>query len=419
MIQTLSDVFTNREELLGIVDKRNDRPGSFLCAYDRSVMDGVVVLPDLVAQKFLEINYLLGTHFAPGYMPGIGMSTGDVVDLEGKTFLTFIYGVLVYNVMTFHMIRKDEKLYQEWEQKNAEFDRRVLQLIGEVRQVSEDCFGIGRLKESRQWNETYVGWKYLGVPDKTFVEALKLVADACNVAGSEILQKRALALAAELQPYTVFQDLMAKIREECHHKGFPIVRDGMLVLNAPAASGGASVHTNNAGDDLRSALPNQNDFLMVGGQAGTLEIAHIGGGKLQGESYIMLPPQSTFFADVKAKVDSDEELKQKWAEVSHSVSLLHASDDWTVATMPCKQAVVKEIVPGLIQNRVLGFHLDLMTGKSTRTMHLRPVIAEAAFLASQDVISRYGCDVLRRNWQDVLIETSDSYGKLRSVFDAE
>ena len=132
----------------------------------------------------------------------------------------------------------------------------------------------------------------------------------------------------------------------------------------------------------------------------------------------MLPPQGTFFTAVKAKIDASDELKQKWSELAEGDNLAQATQEWTTATAPYKQGVVKDIVPNLIASRVLGFHLDLVNSKATRTMNLRPIIAEAALPASQGVIDQYGCEVLRRQWESVLIELKDGYSGLRSVFDA-
>jgi hypothetical protein len=352
-------------------------------------------------------------------MPAVGMSTGDVRELEkGRFFLTMSAGILVANNMTFQMIREHEQLYCSWEQRCAELDKQVREYLADVRKVSENCFGIERLKDSQKWNKTYVGSHYIGVPDGNFVEALVALANLCQgKEGAEKLCKRALRLADVLQPYTTLQKLMWEIRKKCSHKGFPIICDDMLMLNAPAASGLSSIHTKNAGDDLRRALPTASDLVIIGGQAGTTQVPHFGGGDLQGEGYTMLLPKDAFFATVRANIDASEELGQKWLKLAKAEGLSSATQDWMIATAPFKRDAVKEIVPNLVASRVLGFHLDLMAGKSTRTMHLRPVIAEAALLAGQSVVDQYGCQVLRRNWENVLVETKDSYNGFRSVFD--
>ncbi|MBI4049973.1 MAG: hypothetical protein HY398_00820 [Candidatus Doudnabacteria bacterium] len=178
------------------------------------------------------------------------------------------------------------------------------------------------------------------------------------------LARVASAIVRDLEPYSIFQSFMNELRRETGHKGFPRVRNGMLLFNTPAASGGATMHTYNPSDDVEDIVPSQNDLFMIAMQAGNVPGAmHIGGGSCQGEHYWMLPPRTPFFPRVQERVNADPELNRVWGEVAQfggtKAEKFTGSSEWLKATQEIKDDVIKEVVPELIGQRVLGFHVDM------------------------------------------------------------
>src|SRR5687768_6102049 len=82
--------------------------------YDTAEMDGVVVWPDAVALRFLELNYTFGTHFMPNGLPGIGETTADLISGDGKTSLILPIESALANVVALHLVRQEEGLYRRW-----------------------------------------------------------------------------------------------------------------------------------------------------------------------------------------------------------------------------------------------------------------------------------------------------------------
>jgi hypothetical protein len=77
--------------------------------------------------------------------------------------------------------------------------------------------------------------------------------------------------------------------------------------------------------------------------------------------------------------------------------------------------VVKEIVPAIVSERVLGFHVDLNSRKETAL--IRPIISESYFAKERGAVKDSGLGVINPGFSDLLFETSKGYGKVKSVFD--
>ena len=414
-MQTLCDVIENRGELLRCLEIIRDQRQSSFNVFNSVDMDAVVVLSDLVAQRYLELNYVYDTHFAPGRLSGIGLSTSDIITHEGKTYLTVNLSVMGSNVAALHLLREHDLLYVEWHNRREEMEDKIMDFLHKVYDLRSDFFGIEELKLFVGF-ESPVGWSDVGTPSIDFIKILEMFSETLiqrRKKGMRPLARLSRSLASELWPYSIFQDFMKKLRTEIGHKEFPRVKNGMLQFNTPAASGGAVMHTHNPSDDLHKAMPSYNDLFLVASQAGNTGVTHIGHGSVKGEHYFMLPPMGHFFSLVQEQVDVDLGLAELWEEVSGSKEKLKPGlKRWFEATKGIKEVVVKEIVPKLVEERVLGFHVDMVSKKGVAL--LRPVVSESHLQRHASSVN--GLQVLHKNFVSVLVETGKGYGEIKSVF---
>ena len=110
MIKSLSDVIGNRNLLISQLEQHGKSEDGKSDLFDSARMDGVVVIGDLVMKRYLECLYVYNTHIAPHCLPGVGISVGDILNHEGKDYLTLSYGVMATNVVALHSIRKHEAI---------------------------------------------------------------------------------------------------------------------------------------------------------------------------------------------------------------------------------------------------------------------------------------------------------------------
>ncbi len=415
-MQTLSEVVRNRSKIEAAIGERGEEGFAGTKLFHTVRMDGVVIFTDDIACRYLEANYKMNTHLVPHRLPGVGLSTGDIKTHEGKTYLTVDFNVMVANCFALHLIRPHEARYVEWTEQAESYNREIKSLIGAVQLADASCFGI---KELATFTHTTspVGWSDVGTPSSELLTALTGLAGHLirrRKKGMRKLSHTASMLVSRLKPYSAFEDVMSHIRKEAGHKGFPRVHNGMLTLNVPAASGGATLHTHQPSDDLLSAIPSSNDLTLIAAQAGTIPLMHIGAGSLEGEHYFMLPPKSPFFARAQEKLDADNRLDTLWQVLGsrREFASQRVLSEWLKETAPLKGEVIKDVVPGLVAERVLGLHVDLRTQKGTALV--RPVVAESHFNAHRDAATHL--TAIRPEFSDMLGCIGDTYGTVSSVF---
>lgn len=419
-MQTLSEVLEGSEKVVRAVQAEGNARGmGGMKLFDSTRMDGCVVFPDNIAARYLEANYTVNTHLVPHRLPGMGLSVGDIVTHEGKTYLTMDVGVMAANVAALHLIRPHEVRYVEWREKDDELNKQLRNLIGRVQLHDNKCFGIEELRTFTRTSSA-VGWSDVGTPSPEFLKAMKTLSRRLlcqKKKGMKKLAKEASMLVSDLKPYTVFQEVMVNIRKEAGHKGFPRVRNGMLSFTTPAASGGATLHTHMPSDDFSDAFPSGNDLFIVAAQAGNIPVCHIGGGSLTGEHYFMLPPRAPFFKVAQERLDNDAGLNALWQKLSKvsDFSSRKRAFEWTQAVNPLLSGVVKDVVPELVMERVLGLHVDM--AKERRVALVRPVVSESHFASHETAIRSRNLSVIRPLLDDLLGDLGNGYGRFRhSVF---
>ncbi len=419
MIQTLSDVIENHDNLLqkfNLVKEGTERDPLF----DSSRMDGVIVLPDEVAKGFLLADYSFNSHFVPGSLPASGEIIGDFLEHEDRTYLTLNFWAMITNLKLFHLVRGIEPIYKNWHERIDELSQEAEAFIKQVRieeakvLSSVESANIVKkvLDKPENWRNTYVGWSYLGTPCSHFVDASLEISDKCD----GLLAEKASELESKLRPYCDLPETLEGFRNQISHKGIPIIRDGMIRTNKPATSGGASIHTHGAGDDVSCVLPNANDMFIIATQAGTIGVSHFGGGNVTGEHIIFCPPRTPFFKLVQEAIDVNSELKDIWQDLKDKTDgefLEEAVGIWLDITKEIKEQVMVEVVPDIISKRVLGFHVDLKSER--RVAQLHPVVSECAIQINEEMINKHKWEILNKEVDSVVIETSDGYSVLSPI----
>ena len=309
----------------------------------------------------------------------------------------------------------------EWESKREEMNRRVKAFTEEVCMLKSGCFGIKDFSGFEELH-SFVGWYDVGTPAPAFIDTLRSFSETMKrrkKKGMYALAREAFAIAQELAPYTIFQEIMIGIRRDTGHKGFPRINNGMLLFSTPAASGGATMHNYNPADDFTEAMPSRNDLFIIAIQAGNLggRMIHIGAGSRSGEHYFMLLPRSPFFSRVQAEVDDSQELNDLWKKTvcsSDDINEVTNASEWSGATADIKRQVLEDVVPQLIEERAIGWHIDMNTEKGTALM--RPVVSEAHYEKEREKVEEYGLAIIRPNFEALLTKIGNEYGELNSVF---
>lgn len=420
MLQTLFDVLGQKDRLLAEMIEKSGA-GTDFEYFNSTEMDGVVVLGDEIAKRFLEHNYTLDTHIAPHRLPGTGLSVSDILTHEGRTYLTLNLLVMISNVTALHLMRQHDETYVKWSEQRDATNERVRRLIEQLRLINDDCFGFDEFKRFEELTSP-VGWSDVGTPSPEFIKATSDLAKLLmrrRKKGMRSLARTASVIADELAPYSIFREFMQTLRKDTGHKRFPLVHDGMLTFSTPAASGNATMHTHNPSDDVNDAMPSTNDLFVIAMQSGRFQnMTHFGSGSVPGEHYWMLPPRSPYFPEVQKRVDDDPELNRLWTELSRfdgdRAQALKQASVWTRATLGVKSEVAKSVVPDLIGQRVLGFHVDMNTRSGTAL--LRPVVAEAHYQAHADIVKANGLEVIKPPFFALLAEDNQGYGELPSIF---
>lgn len=422
MIQTLADVVAQQVELTTELTRRADDDKT-LKPFDSVAMDGVVVLKDHMAMRWCEMEYAFNTNFVPGGLPGVGESTADFPTHDGKTYLAVDLGVMLCNMEAVHLIRPHEALYRKWHSSKETLRRRLDEFLKATLQVDAGVLATKAFGECRTFDDR-VGWESTGTPTSAVVDALHALAQRLKRRrrkGTTALAAEGQRIAELLQPFTHFGSVLAQVRKTTGHKSFPHISDDMIRFYTPAASGGASMHSHCASDDVTNALPSEGDLILIAAGAGIWEnVTHLGHGKLQGEHYIMLVPRTPFFETVRQRVDEDAEIVATWEKMKNfgevqRETLSERVHEWLKLTQSIKNAVIREVVPRLITERVLGFHVDLIHRRGTAL--LRPVVAESHLVAYPHLIERAMLSVIRPPIESTLACVGNHYGQVKSVFD--
>ena len=424
MIQTLREVLEHSSDFVSAMDEVGNE-NKTLALYKGARMDAVLVLPDEVAKRYYEVMYVYNTHFVPNGLPGVGMATGDFIEHEGKTFMTLDSNVFFGNMEALHLFRQHEPKFREWHEKRVACAQKVKDLTsaifdikGLVKRTGKGGFWLDFMKKVETWNVTSAGWNRIGTPHPDFVDALSTAAAKLKTLkkkGTRSAARMAADLEAELRPFSDFAKTMWAIRKKANHKGIPFIDGDMLALSSPTYSGLASLHNKNADDDLMGAMPNRTDFFMVSGQTSYAQVQHFGGGKVQGENFVMLVPKTPYFKTVQNRIGADESFMEAWRKVIEIEDGSEAMFEWLAKTQAVKGEAVKEIVPGLIAERVLGINMNLNDEPGTAL--LRPIIAESALKGNEEFLAASNIRIIRKEVETVLVRTSTGYGSLRSVFD--
>jgi hypothetical protein len=416
MIQTLTDTISNRQALLERLDRFNEGYDF----YSQSTMDAVMVWPDTVARHCLELAFLYGTNFVPGGLPGFGMPTGDLLEHEGKTYLTMQYAGMLVDAAALYLTRPKETLYREWDEKMESYDARIqtfLQNLQSQNATAFATFGTGYLERPTLWRQNSVGSSYEDLPRREFLEHLAQVQALLQDSEDSTLLQEAQALHAELTPYAELIDFLWSIRKELDRKGHSYIGDGMLGQSSPAASGGCSLYFVGAGEDIKRAVPNHSTLMMAGAEIGTMgaNITYISGGSTKGQRQVMMAWKTPFFPRVQELVDGDESLVSLWQELTEAGCPLDRFQEWTKASMEPKRQGIKEVVPSLVSERVLGLVLD-MNGEG-RTARLRPIVSESVAAAHESLLKENRLEIQRSPIDAVLVKDRDGLYGFHSVFD--
>jgi hypothetical protein len=212
-----------------------------------------------------------------------------------------------------------------------------------------------------------------------------------------------------------FEKLDAELKELRHkfsHKGTPKVENGLLTLDSPAASGGASWHSMVCDDDVVRAVPGHSALFIVGSQAERTGVKQFGGGHLMGQHYVFVLPKEPLL-DIQARINRDQSLTDLWPQVQEANEDFVNVDRWAKETFIYKQVVVRGVAPDIIRERMLGFQLDLTV--AGRRALLSPVMAKSHYLAHADRLP--GIRDMYYPFGGFFMETSDRYGKVDSMFD--
>ncbi|PCI28189.1 hypothetical protein COB55_04150 [Candidatus Wolfebacteria bacterium] len=417
MLQKLSEVLEVKDDLVKRLDNLASSLSSVLTNYKGAVMDSVLVIPDEIAQRYYEMMYTMNVHFTPDGLPGCGAGTGDFISHGGESYLGIELGVCFANMRLMHHFRKYESLFSEWEDNSKCFGHEVNEFVTELKKISENCFGFKSLQNHEQWNDTSAGWNYVGTPSILFVDSLSEVAERLNrmkKKGLSSLARIACDLEAKLRPFCHLAGAMNELRNQCNHKGVPFIKDGMVRMSAPAASGGASLHNMGASDDLLHSMPNRSSFMIVSGQTSMGKITHLGGGRTKGEHFTMRIPQTPFFSMVQEKVASNKKLSDLWQSSSQGDDD-KAVEQWTMELLPIENEIIKKVVPDMVSTQVLGLHFDLRSAEGVAKLH--PVIAESCLENNTDAVKKHGVAVIRKSIEKVLGMSGDNTYLIPSVFD--
>lgn len=416
ILNNLPSVVENKNEIIRQIEENGGYRGEEkLKCFNSARMDKIVVFSDLILKKYLEHNYTYNTHLMPNCLPGVGVSIGDFIEHEGKNYLTIESNVLMANIAGLHYVRRCEPLYVEWHNKKEEIKKRVQEFLLHVRTFHNGCFSIEDFQNSSGL-ESCVGWNYLGTPSASFVAVLAKFSKAMSrkkKKGTSFLAREASILAEELTPYSALEKIMHNLRKDTHHKGIPIIEDGMLKFGTPAASGGANWHAR-ADNNSAEVIPNHNNLFLVATQAGNTFMDYLyGAGHKSGQHGFMFVPRNPFFQLAQEKINASKELVDLQCKVldwDSADKCFELSSEWTKATTPIKQEVIREVVPKIVTEQVLGFYVDMTSEKMIALVS--PIISESHLAEKGD----FGFPVFKQKYADLLFEFSEGYGKSPSVF---
>ena len=378
-----------------------------------------VVIPDLVARHWLEVNYLWATHFYPGGLPGVGETGADLRHHNGRTYLVSYPGLFNAVQRAFHMVRPVEGGYRAW----ASVEENVRSLVDCLRPPLVEALqareGPG---ESLQECPRFFHYRS-GTPSPgLFAAALALAArmgagEATSLASEE---KRLVELLHPLKEYDFpkIEALFEEIRK--FHKGAPTVHRGFLYLSQPAASGGICLHTHPGSDDPLDALLSASDLTILAAQSGALSgVVHVGGGETQGEVYVFHVPRKHFFDEV------DELVQAKGDQILEALARAAQKAKGTCAALqvlqsevhPLKAEVLTRGMADLMDDEILGFSFKYASVRDgNREIRASPVVSRTEYEKHKAAVDALGLTGEDLPLEQLLFEKGDKAYAVKSVF---
>ena len=190
------------------------------------------------------------------------------------------------------------------------------------------------------------------------------------------------------------------------------------MMNTPAFSGGATLHTVRPHDNLIDVLPSHSTLFLVACQVGNINITHIGAGSITGLHYNLSVPRKTFLSKAQTMINQNSDLAKLYpTTVSGKLSesaLFEKSYEWMKATTDLKAGIVKEMSEKLVSELVLGFQVDM--NNSDMICNLRPVISETHYKRFEALVSAKNLQVIRPGFNGFLLEYNQGYSEFQSVF---
>jgi hypothetical protein len=423
-MKTLPDVLNSHDIICPWVMERGKPKDAPAPLFTRVQMDGVVVLSDQLALRYLEQSYVMNTHFAPGCKPGAGLTTGDVIWHDSRPHLTIDLAAIQRDMAALHFTRKLEPLYVQWCERRNDLSHRLREVCGQMDAVKAEEFGVKLFQRYEQaFNRITLG--PMGLPSPEFLRTLKRLAKAMKARkkkGTATFASTLGSLIQDLQPYSSLPGALDDIQAVTKHRSAPRIQQDLLTFSSPMwRSSNASMSAQGPSDNFLHIIPSTEDLVVIAMEAGNLgpNIRHLDGGNIEGEHYFMLLPRTPFFDLVQRRVEADTALVALWREMNKRVGDEHAQfarvEMWHHETKPAKQWAVLEAVPGLIADRVLGLHVSMTRKRGTAT--IRPVVAESHYLKHRAFVERKALEVVMPNFASLFGDTPEGYGPMKSVFD--
>ncbi len=112
----------------------------------------------------------------------------------------------------------------------------------------------------------------------------------------------------------------------------------------------------------------------------------------------------------------NDALNRQWDELASADSFATPEQAglWTKATAETKWEVIKETVPVVVSERVLGLHVDMT--QEERVALVRPVVADCHLRQHQDAVRDSGLSVYHKSFDGLLGQSGKNYCSMKSVF---
>lgn len=377
--------------------ERGVQPFSY---YDSSKLGNPTVVADEIAKRWLELNYLFATDFAPKRKPGVGLTGADIrtVDPQNKNikYLTTDIGLFAFTLKALKDFRLIEPIQEEYFANFDKYHAQVNMVVSGLEKLMQKHPELERFRKPFENTQGYVGFTPTYMPSQEFVGGLNDLGKALEDISSKDelaieVGKTATELSVELDKYSALIPKMAEIRK--YHKTIPFISsDGFIRLNSPVASGGLCMVTFPAYDDPYNCLPSDSALFLLASQTGSLShlgvAPVVGAGETQGEQYIMHVPRKHFFEEVQKEVDDKNSTNIK-------------------EVIEIKRAVLEKRFDDIMRDEILGFRTSAK--RDDRTVVLSPVISEREYERNKSYLKSHFYSPENLDLQGVLIEVASRY----------